>query len=216
YKEEIDTLLTFAGLFSAVVSVFSVDEYTTLFSTSAQTTSDAAVTHLILMQISSQLSSLSVNPGYINSTVPAFSTSLASEVTSSASYNSEVVNILWFSSLMLSLGAASIGISARQWLNYHVGHTSNTPIQSVRIWHLRHTAFIKWRIPQIIAILPVLLQIALVLFLVGLVIRLWPLNQVVAHVMAALLAILSAFLIVTAILPTFNTSCPYKSPQAWW
>ncbi|PCH33017.1 hypothetical protein WOLCODRAFT_58646, partial [Wolfiporia cocos MD-104 SS10] len=208
-KEEIDAFLTFAGLFSAVVSVYSVDEYQSLKSD----TMDAS--QLILMRISTQLESLAANSGTKDLITPTSTVPAYSELNTSASFNSRVVNILWFSALMLALSAAAIGILVRQWLNYHVGHMTNTPYQSVRIWHFRHRGLVKWQVREIIALLPILLQVALALFLAGMVIKLWPIDEVVANVLAAQLIALSAFYVFTMFIPLIYTRCPYKSPQGW-
>ncbi|OBZ69243.1 hypothetical protein A0H81_10773 [Grifola frondosa] len=65
------------------------------------------------------------------------------------------------------------------------------------------------------ALLPVLLQISLVLFLAGLLVLLWPLHRTVAAIATVLVAFLLVFLIITTVLPAFAGDCPYQSPQAW-
>ncbi|KAK7690384.1 hypothetical protein QCA50_007042 [Cerrena zonata] len=65
-KEDIDTLLVFAGLFSTVITTFIVELYQNL----QRQPQDA--TNQILLQISSQLASLSINGNFINSTVSSF------------------------------------------------------------------------------------------------------------------------------------------------
>ena len=83
------------------------------------------------------------------------------------------LNTLSFCSLVLSLAAASIGISVKQWLNQYIVPQSVVPRQRAQIWHYRRRGLLHWRVPDIITIIPLLLQIALVLFLVGLQILLW-------------------------------------------
>lgn len=126
------------------------------------------------------------------------------------------VNTLWFSSLVLSLAAASIGISVKQWLKQYIVPQSVVPRQRAQIWHYRRRGLLHWRVPDIITLIPLLLQIALVLFLVGLQILLWTLSKVVAAVVLAPTALLLSFTTYTAFAPTLASDCPYKSPQAWW
>ncbi|PCH33018.1 hypothetical protein WOLCODRAFT_56436, partial [Wolfiporia cocos MD-104 SS10] len=210
YKEEIDSLLTFAGLFSAIVSVYGVDEYTSL--TPTPTSEDIA--RLVLLQIYARSSNISADFGDMDLIKSASMSTTYSALSSSASFNAKVVNILWFSALMLALGAAAVVILVRQWLNFHQESSITTPSQSVRIWHFRHRGLVQWQVPHIITALPTLLQIAVALFLTGMVIKLWPLDQAVATVLAAQLVALWAFFLITTITPLIYTSCPYKSPQA--
>ncbi|EMD31181.1 hypothetical protein CERSUDRAFT_25994, partial [Gelatoporia subvermispora B] len=107
WKEEIDSLLVFAGLFSAVLTAFNVGLYTSL-----NPDPGVDLTNRILLQISSQLSNLSVSDNTIRST--SFAQSPHLEPTASSIW----INAMWFSSLVCSLASATIGILARQWLNY--------------------------------------------------------------------------------------------------
>lgn len=127
-----------------------------------------------------------------------------------------LVNTLWFCSLVLSLAAASIGISVKQWLKQYIVPQSVVPRQRAQIWHYRRRGLLHWRVPDIITLIPLLLQIALVLFLVGLQILLWTLSKVAAAVVLAPTALLLCFTMYTALAPTLASDCPYKSPQAWW
>jgi len=89
----------------------------------------------------------------------------------------------------------------------------------------------RWYVPQIFAALPLLLQIGLILFLVGLADFLWHLNHSVAIPVLMAIGATLLFLFVTTVLPTFQVltlflprwssnpiprvECPYKSPQSW-
>jgi len=168
WKEEIDTLLVFAGLFSAALTAFNVELYPTL------------------------------NPG-------------GAKPSSSAVW----INALWFSSLILSLSSASIGIIVRQWLQHFISPTSPDPRRSAEMHHIRYDlGLVRWKVPEILNFLPLLLLTALVLFLVGLAILLWTLNRAVAILCTTLIAGLFTFFFVTTIAPTIRFDCPYKSPQA--
>lgn len=124
------------------------------------------------------------------------------------------INILWFSSLVLSLVSASIGILTKQWLREYISNTASSARENARIRQLRYEGFIRWRIPLTIALLPILLQIAMALFFAGLLDLLWSLHPAVAGVITVLVTISLSFLIVTTLMPTIRGDCPYKSPQA--
>ncbi|EIW54216.1 uncharacterized protein TRAVEDRAFT_94142, partial [Trametes versicolor FP-101664 SS1] len=110
WKEEIDTYLVFAGLFSAVLTTFNVQSYLLLQPAAPDPTI------AVLQQISSQLASFSINPPFINSTQP-FSTARAQNASTMPPVPRWAVwlNALWFSGLIISLSSASVGIMAKQW-----------------------------------------------------------------------------------------------------
>ncbi|OBZ66579.1 hypothetical protein A0H81_13509 [Grifola frondosa] len=207
WKDEIDTLLVFAGLFSAVLTAFNAQSYQLLQPDPA----DASVA--LLMQISMQLNSFTVNPSFINSTHPA---SLNPQTAFQVPSYAVRVNILWFSSLILSLSSASIGILVKQWLNQYshglIG-TSHSR-ETARLHQYRYESLVKWRVLAILTLLPLLLQTALSLFLVGLVDLLWNIHHAVATAATVLVVVLLLFSTFTIILPSFSRDCFYKSPQA--
>ncbi|KAH9923861.1 uncharacterized protein B0H18DRAFT_1013745 [Fomitopsis serialis] len=147
---------------------------------------------------------------------PVLLSTLATTSNSPVAASAIVINILWFLALVLSLAAASVGISVKQWLVAYIPPESTTARQRARIWHLRHRGLRKWRVPAIVAMLPILLQLSLLLFLAGVVVLLWTLNMIVAIVVMVPVAVLILLSGLVAIIPTFAPDCPYKSPQAWW
>jgi len=62
----------------------------------------------------------------------------------------------------------------------------------------------RWYVPQIFAALPLLLQIGLILFLVGLADFLWQLNHSVTIPVLMAVGATLLFLFVTTVLPTFQ------------
>ncbi|KAI0742953.1 hypothetical protein C8Q80DRAFT_944181 [Daedaleopsis nitida] len=204
WNREMDTLLVYAGLFSAILTAFNVQSYQ-LLDTDPNDRLLAA-----LQQISSQLNSFSVTQPFVNST---------QQVSSPSSFppperSSVWLNVLWFSSLIFSLSAASVGIMVKQWLNEYDTGLSGTSLQTVRLRQYRLNSLSKWHVAEIVAVLPVLLQIALGLFFAGLLILLFTLNDSVAIVAAVLVSILAIFNLITMVLPTFTDDCCYLSPPA--
>lgn len=169
------------------------------------------------MAMSVQLSVLAVHVGHTNMTPPLF-TEMIQTLSSDARLPAHVISIntLWFSALVFSLSAASLAISASQWLHHHIDRAATLSRQDVRIWCFRHRGLSKWHIPVIISILPILLQISLALFLIGLVQLLWTLNVIVAGVIMTLVIVLLLVSMGTAFVPMLAPDCPFKSPQAWW
>lgn len=223
WKEEIDTLLVFvshriyssysvdsnvplkAGLFSAVVTAFSVQSYPALKSNPM----DPSVE--ILTRISAQLGSFQINGQTITSTQP---TAQYQATTPSVPTPLILVNALWFTSLIFSLVAASIGILLKQWLREYGNDMKDAAEDNLRIRQLRYESLVRWRVKEIVMLLPLLLQIALIMFLIGLMQLAWTLNFAIAVIVTTFVSVALAFTSVTMFLPAVAPTCPYKSPQA--
>ncbi|KAK7688639.1 hypothetical protein QCA50_008177 [Cerrena zonata] len=97
-KEDIDTLLVLAGLFSAVITAFIVESYKTL----QQQPEDTTVQ--ILQQMSAQLASMTIAGGFVNSTMHPFTSP-----TVTTPRFAVPINTLWSLSLVIALITASLG-----------------------------------------------------------------------------------------------------------
>ncbi|KAF9003163.1 hypothetical protein BDZ89DRAFT_901774, partial [Hymenopellis radicata] len=80
------------------------------------------------------------------------------------------VNGLWFTSFALSLLVAILAMLVKQWLRQYTAYTSGDARHVVRVRHFRLMSLEKWRVPQVIALLPVLMHLMLGLFFAGLVV----------------------------------------------
>ncbi|EKM61800.1 uncharacterized protein PHACADRAFT_85211, partial [Phanerochaete carnosa HHB-10118-sp] len=105
-KEDIDTLLVFAGLFSAVMTAFLIESYQLL----DEDPSDV-VTRL-LERLVDQTESYQLVNGSLYSRAGPRAKSPPFSPPPSAIH----VNVLWFASLMFSLITASYGMLVKQWL----------------------------------------------------------------------------------------------------
>lgn len=225
WKAEIDTLLVYvrdvgtvygcahthetnyqAGLFSTVLTAFIVESYSMLRPVSADTT------NALLIQMSAQLASFRINTAFANSTQPIFA--LSSTSSFRADRSSVWINALWFSSLVCSLSAASLGMIVKQWLNENALDVTGTSRDVVRLRQYRFRALEKWRVGTIVAILPLLLLFASALFFGGLLILLWSLHHGIAIIATALLSALLVFAVTTTVVPVFSEDCAYRSPQS--
>ncbi|TFK22202.1 hypothetical protein FA15DRAFT_758201 [Coprinopsis marcescibilis] len=214
WKEEIQSLLIFAGLFSSVVTGFTVESIKLLREDSQDRSAD------ILSRISLQLEAISSNRSSIE---PALQQSVFV-----APQTVVDINILWSLSLTASLGTVLFGILCLQWLReYQRRDPTVTRETALAVRHMRFVALLKWKIPVIISFLPILLQIGLVLFLVGLAQYLWLMNHSVAYPLFAFVGIIILGLLITTVLPAFShfflisssrqsfaPLCPFKSPQS--
>lgn len=207
WKEDINYLLLYAGLFSATVTGFIVPFYG-FQSQSPDTTAQA------LVLVAHQLSIITVSLGRddLIQELPAAVIQIPTQTVQSTA----LTGTLWTIALILSLSAGATAIFVGQWLHHHTNRDASLTRQSVRLWYFRHRGFKKWRVETIINLLPFLLQTALVLFLVGLVEQLWYWNYTVAGTATGFVAAAVAASVATTIVPAFAPACPFKSPQAWW
>ena len=122
---------------------------------------------------------------------------------------------MWFAGLILSLSAATVGLTVKQWINEYCNGLSGTSRDTARLRQYRLNGLIKWRVGAIVRALPLLLLLSLALFLAGLLILLWTLHPAVAGVATVLVALLFIFTVSTTILPSIGMyECPYLSPQS--
>ncbi|ESK87589.1 hypothetical protein Moror_1968 [Moniliophthora roreri MCA 2997] len=106
WRDDIDTLLVFAGLFSAVVTAFVIESYQWLEEDPADTT----------VALLTQLVSVQVNGSQATSFEPTPFKPDASSVR---------INVFWFLSLILSLTSALFGLLCKQWVREHQRDTTN-------------------------------------------------------------------------------------------
>ncbi|KAK0445328.1 uncharacterized protein EV420DRAFT_1277072, partial [Desarmillaria tabescens] len=159
-KENVEVLLVFAGLFSAVVATFVAQ-------TSQNLQADySEISALLLFEM------VNIQRAIINGV--AISTVPASPLNPNSLFiptTSDIwVNGLWFVSLSLSLITALVAVLAKQWIRQHMLPSSGTPRDRCRIRQFRYVGFEAWHVPLIVGILPFLLHISLAVFLAGLVV----------------------------------------------
>ncbi|KAH9922719.1 uncharacterized protein B0H18DRAFT_502378 [Fomitopsis serialis] len=210
WRNEINSLLTFAGLFAAVVTGFGV-QYYTMMQQPAAPDYNTQILERISLQLAGFVNQTDSNPSQpLPSSLPPFD---IPEIAPAHAY----VAALWFAALVCGLAAASIAILVNQWVNNlltPVALSGTGSHEQLRVWNLRHQTFRSWGLAVFIDIPSVLLQVALILFLVGLVGYLWQLSVRVAMPSLILVAVLLSFLSVTTILPVFLAYSPFISPQS--
>lgn len=229
YAEDIDTLLVFvrpsclplvrdtkftyalpqAGLFSAFLTAFVVQTYPML------TQDDSATTNqLLALSVSTQLRTTgTIIPSAINSTL----TSLLDTTPSMPSPAARAINALFFISLILSIASAFFGILCKQWIREYLKWNSALalPRENVLVRQDRIEAWEAWNVAAMISSIPALLELAMMLFLCGIVILLWTLDDIVAIIITTCTAMFMIAAAAFTLLPVIYKNCPYKSPTAW-
>ncbi|KAF5359835.1 hypothetical protein D9756_002954 [Leucocoprinus leucothites] len=207
WKDEIDKLLIFAGLFSAVVASFAVESYHALQQDPADTTVLLLKSLLVL-----QLNATNPQPNLPIDLDPQVPISSAAKR----------IGIYNFLSLILSLSVVMGGILCLQWIREYSRSHVGSQREQLGAYYMRHEGLEKWHVFKILTMLPFILLLSLLLFFAGLIELLVEVDVTCAIISAVFIGIASLFLLITTLLPTvqaffirrFYSQCPYKSPQA--
>ncbi|SJL04832.1 uncharacterized protein ARMOST_08203 [Armillaria ostoyae] len=191
-----------AGLFSAVVTTFVVQ-------TSQSLQADYAAMSASLLYESVLVQRAIANGSSVNAIAPS---PLNPTITFVPATTDVWVNGLWFTSLFLSLTTALVAVLVKQWLHHYVALPSGTPRDRSLTRQFRYAGFQKWHVQVIIGLLPVLMHLALAIFLVGSVIFLQPLRQALSWVICAGTGVVYTAYVVATILPIIFPQCPYRTP----
>ncbi|KAI3605666.1 hypothetical protein WG66_012032 [Moniliophthora roreri] len=217
WRDDIDTLLVFAGLFSAVVTAFVIESYQWLDEDPADTTV-TLLSQLLLVQVNGS-QSVSFEPAQFKPDALSIR-----------------INVFWFLSLIFSLTSALFGLLCKQWVREHERDTTTrTAAEALALRQLRRDSFEKWGVSSFLSALPILLEAALLFFFVGVLDLLWDRHLVPFIVCFVAISFSAGLYFLTALLPTlmvprdqmedigeghfdrlsYQFICPYKSPQAW-
>ncbi|KAF7795414.1 hypothetical protein EIP86_006572 [Pleurotus ostreatoroseus] len=194
--EDVDALLVFAGLYSAVLTAFLIESYKTLQADPVQD---------YLRQIAFQTSSYTLTNGYLNAT-------LSSQPPPFQAPESAIrVNVCWFASLILSLTSASFGILVKQWLREFLAIPYISPQERIRIRDARVQGLGTWKLFEIASFLPALLQISLALFFVGLCFFTAAVHPSIGTTTSFLVCCWAFVFCLSVIAPLVSPRCPYKT-----
>ncbi|KAL1691374.1 hypothetical protein GGG16DRAFT_53836, partial [Schizophyllum commune] len=210
--EGIDSLLVFAGLFSAVLTSFVAESYKWLLE-EPEDVSTEYLRRILATLMKVELSEVPTSTGR-----PALPDKVAI-----------VINALWLGSLTLSLASALVGIVSKQWLREYLIETGHAHRTNLAVRQVKFEGLERWYVSTIISSIPLLLQTALFMFLAGVVDLLWHIQPAVAALITALVSALGVFFVVTTVLPGIQyvvyhrrrrlhavNQFPFKSPQSWF
>ncbi|KAK0440174.1 hypothetical protein EV421DRAFT_813983 [Armillaria borealis] len=202
WRDGLDVLLVFAGLFSAVVTTFVVQTSQNLQVDYGQ------VTATLLFELI-DVQRAAANGTLVND-VPRSNLTPFSDFHPTIS--DSLVNGLWFTSLSFSLATALFAVLTKQWIHQYIAMPSGTPRDRCRVRQFRYMGLEQWGVGFIIGLLPLLLSVSLGIFLVGLVLFLVPLQAAIASIVGSITFVTFAIYFITNFLPVWFPSCPYKTP----
>jgi hypothetical protein len=123
-------------------------------------------------------------------------------------------NICWFLSLVLSLGCPLGAIPIRQWVLNYLQHSrdASTPARKVRMRQYLFDGVEKWKMAEMVELLPAILHFSLFLLGVGLIAFLLEANMAVMITVAVVGSLGLAAYATFTVHPIFWPECPYQTP----
>ena len=100
----------------------------------------------------------------------------------------------------------------KQWLRDFLAQPTQNPKEQLKIRTFRDAGVKRWRVFELAAFLPLLLQLALLLFFIGLSEHLRELNPVVGWITTAVILVWLFVFSLTTTAPLIYQQCPYKTP----
>ncbi|KZT62331.1 hypothetical protein CALCODRAFT_248722 [Calocera cornea HHB12733] len=199
WDKNMDVLLVFSALFSAVVTAFFVSSMTLLSADTSQQAINALAT------ISAQLAAMNA----LASLAPTAYQTPESFVPSTSAI---MINMLWALSLTISLYASVLAMLVKAWLHNYGTGLSSAPAEQARQRYWRYDCLVDWNVPAIVSALPIMLHVAVFVFLVGLLLFLWPSSTALTARMAVVWIVGGIVYFLLALGPVLRTRCPYTSP----
>lgn len=180
-----------------MLTAFLIESYKNLSADESET---------LLRQMVLQSANYKYTNGYLNSTFDP-----SSLPTFKAAVSDIRVNVCWFASLILSLSSASFGIAVKQWLREFLAMDYISPEERLRIRDARIHGLADWKLFQIAAFLPILLQVSLALFFVGLCFFTAAVHPSIGITSLFLVSCWVFFFFMSVMAPLFSPRCPYKT-----
>ncbi|KZV67936.1 hypothetical protein PENSPDRAFT_697953, partial [Peniophora sp. CONT] len=196
------SILTFTGLFAATVAAFVIESYKSLSPDSG----DQTVT--LLAQI------LEVTKNNTAQTTESSEPFQAPLTTIAA-------NVLWFCSLSAALMCALLATLVQQWSRDYMRdinkqRTLDAGMRSRALNHIYIRMGVnRYGIDHVVGWLVALLHMSVLLFAVGLLLFLYPINKAVAGCTMFVVGLSSIIYAIVSLMPLFDNSCPYRTPLTY-
>ncbi|KAJ7455458.1 hypothetical protein FB451DRAFT_642339 [Mycena latifolia] len=193
FNSDLDPLLIFAGLFSAILSAFLIEIRKGL-----QEDLQNITNNLLLILIENQH----------NVTGPQVPSSAHFEPTSSSRW----INGLWFSSLMFSLMSALGASLAKGWVTQFSSSVSGSSWGDAALHCRRFRGLKRWHLKLIVQCLPILIHIAFFLFSIGLVILVFQDDTAIGIAILILTALILGLYIASSVHSVHSVDSPFRTP----
>ncbi|KAH9002321.1 hypothetical protein EDB86DRAFT_291580 [Lactarius hatsudake] len=206
-KDDMGSVLIFAGLFSAALISFIIDKMHDLEADPAkQMVYYQQQNVALLAQISTQVSFIAPRIPGPSVPTPTFDFHLSS---------SDVrVNAFWFMSLVFSISAALLATLVQQWVRdyMHVFQRYSNPLKSARLRQYLYEGAEGWYMPLVAESVPGLIHVSLFLFFVGLCDSLFSLNTTIGITTIIPIAICGILYVFSTFTPIMDPQSPFQTP----
>ena len=128
-----------------------------------------------------------------------------------ATTSSFSVNFLWFISLTLTLVGALSAVIAKGWIDIYLPASAGKSFHDACERHLRVTRAYQWHLDSVLALMPLLLQLSLLLFLAGLIIFVLGDSKGIGAAVFALNVLAIVVYGVMTVLPRLSPACPFRT-----
>ncbi|KAJ6510411.1 hypothetical protein C8R45DRAFT_387982 [Mycena sanguinolenta] len=205
WRGNMNGMLIFAGLFSAILTSFIIQSYQTL-QPNVASLSVACIAQQVAANANGSIPAIPTQP------CEQLATALAGSPPPSGA--SLACNILWFISLGLSLTSALTATLVDEWARTFIQKTEMlpSPVKRARIFAFLYYGLQRFRMHAVVGLIPFLLHLSLLFFFGGLVAFLVPVNMIVAWVAVVLLVIIVILYMMMTVLPLILFDCPYRTP----
>ena len=125
-----------------------------------------------------------------------------------------VINTLFYASLGVMFLAASIAMLIKSWVReFDRGlQAMSLPEQRAKTREFRYRGMERWKLSEMVGIPPLLIQLSLLLFAIGLVFFLYHISTPSFGVTAAIFGVGILYYLITTSISVFVTSSPFHSP----
>lgn len=124
---------------------------------------------------------------------------------------SVIANCFLLSSLCFSLLAAVGAMLGKEWLQNYDRTGRSGPLEAQgRFRQQKYTAAQQWRLEEIVQLLPNALLLSVLLFFVGLILLLIPMNKAVAGIVIAFAGLGTLLTLATIVIGGVSPHCPYQ------
>ncbi|KAF8261465.1 hypothetical protein EI94DRAFT_1606639, partial [Lactarius quietus] len=163
WKDEADTVLVFAGLFSAVCAVSLVESYKWLSPGSGDETVQLLnVTVNLITQVSQQLVNASRG-------IPLESITAESSGQFKRTVSGVMVNVIWFASMVICVACGVFATLIQQWVRQYLALTQGhgTPYERARMRNFLFNGLRRFQVDRVCQQLGFFLHISIALYSLG-------------------------------------------------
>ncbi|KAH7325370.1 hypothetical protein B0J17DRAFT_620833 [Rhizoctonia solani] len=202
WNKSLDVILVQAALFSAVSTAFIIESSKKLVQDPSEISADrlsVIAQTLLVIASNNQVDNLPTLQGANNTT------------TFVPSRADVAVNTLWYTSLALSIATSFIAMLAKEWCHSFLASRTGHPFSQAQRRQKKWLMIERWKMQELLMVLPSLIHLALLLFAIGLCINVWQLNSTAAIPIICIVGLAMLFYLWSSIASSVVEFYPYTT-----